>query len=73
LAKTVREKRWDFQDRLLARRNSGALVPEEGGDPVTPKEVYADGVVTKLPRWQAWARDIKEKLDAMLDQQAGVG
>jgi len=63
----------EFRDRYNDNRPHWALVPETGGDPVTPTEVYKDGVVTRLPRWQAWARDVKEKLDALLDQQDAVG
>jgi len=40
---------------------------------VTPADVYVDGVVTKLPRWQGWAREVKAKLEAMLDHGEAVG
>ena len=63
----------EFRERYNHRRPHWALVPVEGGDPVTPAEVYADGVVTKLPRWQGWAREVKAKLEAMLDQQEAIG
>ena len=44
-------------------------MPEEGGDPVTPADVYELGVVTQLPRWQPWAKAAKERLDEL--RQAG--
>jgi hypothetical protein len=31
-----------------------ALVPEEGGDPLVPAEVYADGCSIQIPRCQDW-------------------
>jgi transposase InsO family protein len=69
----ARECLAEFRERYNCHRPHWALVPAEGGDPVTPAEVYADGVVTKLPRWQAWAREVKAKLETMLDQQEVVG
>jgi len=30
---------------------------------------YEDGMVTQLPRWQGWARDVKAKLDDLLEEQ----
>ena len=49
------------------------LVPAEGGDPLVPAEVYAQGRRTQLPRWQGWAREVKKKLDALLEQDGVVG
>ena len=69
----ARECLAEFRERYNECRPHWALVPVEGGDPVTPAEVYADGVVTKLPRWQAWAREVKAKLEAMLEQQEAIG
>ena len=69
----ARECLAEFRERYNQRRPHWALIPVEGGDPVTPSEVYADGVVTKLPKWQAWAREVKAKLEAMLDQREAVG
>ena len=47
-----------------------ALIPEEGGDPVTPEEVYVGGVAVRIPKWQAWARAARAKLDKMLEEAA---
>jgi hypothetical protein len=47
-----------------------ALVPEEGGDPWVPEEVYAGGRTIRIPKWQGWAKGAKEKLDAMLQETA---
>lgn len=56
----------EFKDRYNQRRPHWALVPEAGGDPVTPKEVYVDGVKVGIPKWQAWAKGAKAKLDQMM-------
>ena len=56
----------DFRDRYNCFRPHWALRPEEGGDPLVPEEVYAQGRVTQLPRWQGWAKAAKEKLDEMM-------
>jgi transposase InsO family protein len=59
----------EFRERYNRQRPHWALVPVDGGDPVTPAEVYEDGIVTKLPRWQAWAHDVKKRLDELLEQK----
>jgi transposase InsO family protein len=56
----------DFRDRYNCFRPHWALRPEEGGDPLVPEEVYAQGSVVQLPRWQGWAKAAKEKLDEMM-------
>ena len=43
-----------------------ALVPEDGGDPLTPQDVYVSGCPIRIPRRQGWARGAKAKLDALL-------
>jgi len=60
----------EFHKRYNTTRPHWALVPETGGDPLVPAEVYADGHKTKLPRWQAWAVDVKKKLDKLLVEAA---
>ena len=60
----------EFQDRYNRLRPHWALIPEAGGDPVTPYDVYVAGVRTRIPRWQAWARAAKAKLDEMMEQAA---
>jgi len=63
----------EFRQRYNHSRPHWALIPEEGGDPLVPEEVYAQGRRTQLPRWQGWARDVKEKLDALLEVERAVG
>ncbi len=56
----------EFHQRYNNDRPHWALRPEEGGDPLVPAEVYAEGRRTQLPRWQPWAREVKRKLDELL-------
>ena len=56
----------EFRHRYNTLRPHWALVPEEGGDPVTPHEVYVEGVSTGIPRWQGWSRAAKAKLEQMM-------
>jgi putative transposase len=56
----------EFRERYNRLRPHWALRPEAGGDPLVPAEVYADGQVVQLPRWQQWARAAKAKLDEMM-------
>jgi len=60
----------EFRQRYNHLRPHWALVPEAGGDPVTPQDVYVGGVRTQIPRWQAWAKAAKAKLDEMLGKVA---
>mgnify|MGYP001812593315 FL=1 len=60
----------EFRARYNTERPHWALVPETGGDPVTPQDVYTGKVRTKLPRWQGWARQAKEKLDELRERAA---
>jgi transposase InsO family protein len=62
----ARECLEEFRQRYNCRRPHWALVPEEGGDPVTPYEVYVNGVAVAIPKWQAWARAAKARLDQMM-------
>jgi putative transposase len=57
----------EFRGRYNASRPHWALVPEEGGDPLVPAEVYAGGRAIQIPRWQGWARAARAKLDELLD------
>ena len=41
-------------------------MPEAGGGPVTPEEVYCGGVAVGIPKWQGRARDAKRKLDKVM-------
>jgi transposase InsO family protein len=60
----------EFRDRYNGRRPHWALVPEAGGDPVTPMEVYVGGVRTRVPKWQAWAKAAKARLDELMEEAA---
>jgi putative transposase len=60
----------EFRQRYNEIRPHWALVPEAGGDPVTPLEVYTGAVATQIPRWQGWAKAAREKLDQMLEPAA---
>lgn len=60
----------EFRDRYNYRRPHWALAPESGGDPVTPAQVYQGKVRVKIPKWQAWARNAKKKVDAMMKEAA---
>ena len=60
----------EFRTRYNRRRPHWALVPEEGGDTLVPEEVYTGSRSIKIPRWQAWARGAKKKLDQMLAAEA---
>ena len=56
----------EFQTRYNERRPHWALIPEEGGDPWVPAEVYRGNHATQIPNWQTWARHAKEKLEQLL-------
>jgi putative transposase len=60
----------EFRQRYNRRRPHWALVPEEGGDPLVPEEVYREARSITIPRWQGWAKGAKEKLDKMLTEAA---
>jgi putative transposase len=60
----------EFRARYNTLRPHWALVPEGGGDPLVPAAVYAGGRAIQIPRWQAWARAARAKLDALLDEVA---
>jgi transposase InsO family protein len=54
-----------FKERYNNDRPHWALIPPEGGDPVTPSDVYVNGVSVGIPKWQVWAKTAKAKLDGM--------
>ena len=60
----------EFRERYNMRRPHWALVPEEGGDPLTPHEVYAEGRKVGIPKWQGWAVAAKAKLEEMMEAVA---
>lgn len=63
----ARESLAAFHVRYNEVRPHWALVPNEGGDPLTPAEVYANGRAVQLPKWQGWARAAREKLKKMTE------
>jgi transposase InsO family protein len=56
----------EFHTRYNTLRPHWALVPEEGGDPLVPKEVYAGGRTVQIPRWQEWARAARSRLEELM-------
>ncbi len=56
-----------FRQRYNEVRPHWALIPPEGGDPVTPADVYVHGQAVALPKWQGWAKAAKEKLRQMTE------
>lgn len=66
----AREKLVTFRDRYNSIRPHWALAPAEGGDVLTPEDVYVKGRAITLPRWQGWAKAAKEKLDESMHQDA---
>jgi transposase InsO family protein len=60
----------EFRNRYNGRRPHWALIPEEGGDPLVPEEVYTSSRPIQIPKWQGWAKGAKEKLDQMLAEAA---
>lgn len=72
-AQHARECLAELTERYIHGRPHWAPIPVEGGDPLTPADVCMDGLVTKLPMWQGWAREAKAKLETMLDHREAVG
>jgi putative transposase len=60
----------EFQVRYNTVRPHWALVPEEGGDPLVPAEVYTGGRTVQIPRWQEWARAARARLEMLLEDVA---
>ena len=59
----------EFRRRYNESRPHWALIPEGGGDPVTPLDVYGKGLAIGIPRWQGWARSAKARLDALMNRE----
>jgi transposase InsO family protein len=60
----------EFRTRYNTARPHWALIPEAGGDPVTPEDVYVHGVAVRIPKWQPWAIQAKAKLEQMMEEAA---
>ena len=56
----------EFHVRYNDLRPHWALVPEEGGDPLVPAEVYAGCRAIAIPRWQEWACAARSRLEKLL-------
>jgi putative transposase len=56
----------EFRRRYNQLRPHWALIPESGGDPITPQDVYVNRLAVGIPKWQGWAKGAKERLDALL-------
>ena len=63
----ARESLEVFRRRYNEVRPHWALVPPEGGDPVTPADVYVHGQAVGLPKWQGWAKAARQKLNAIVE------
>lgn len=61
----ARECLAEFRERYNTRRPHWALVPEAGGDPLVPLEVYVGEQTIQTPRWQSWARAAQAKLEEL--------
>lgn len=57
-----------FRHRYNESRPHWALIPETGGDPLTPEDVYGSGCALQIPKWQGWAKGAKQRLDQLMDQ-----
>jgi transposase InsO family protein len=55
----------EFRKRYNEIRPHWALIPEGGGDVLTPADVYLHGKPVQLPKWQGWAIAAKQKLAAL--------
>ncbi len=60
----------EFHVRYNTMRPHWALVPDEGGDPLVPAEVYAGDRSIQIPRWQDWARAAYARLETLLEDVA---
>lgn len=60
----------EFHYRYNTIRPHWALIPQAGGDPLTPYDVYVEGRAVGIPKWQGWAKSAKAKLDKMIREEA---
>ena len=56
----------EFRERYNDRRPHWALIPEAGGDPLVPREVYVQNRSIQIPRWQTWARAAQQRLEELM-------
>jgi len=60
----------EFRQRYNTIRPHWSLIPQAGGDPMTPYDVYVEGKAIRIPKWQGWAKAAKAKLDKMMTEEA---
>ena len=60
----------EFRGRYNESRPHWALVPGNGGGPLTPHDVYVSGCAIRIPKWQGWAKGAKQRLDQLMGQAA---
>ena len=60
----------EFRDRYNRQRRHWALIPEDGGDPLTPEYGCVTGLAVQIPRWQGWATKAEEQLDQIILKDA---
>jgi len=60
----------EFRQRYNTIRPHWSLIPEAGGDPMTPYDVYVEGKTIQIPKWQGWAKAVKAKLAEMMTEEA---
>jgi transposase InsO family protein len=53
----------EFHERYNCDRPHWALLPPDGGDPLTPHQVYASGRAIRIPEWQKWAKAAKAQIE----------
>lgn len=68
----AREKLTAFRERYNQVRPHWALEPADGGDVLTPHEVYVERKLIVLPKWQGWAKAARQKLDEAMAQDAAL-
>ena len=59
-----------YRDVYNNIRPHWSLIPERGGDALTPEDVYRHGHSVKIPKWQKWAKAARAKLDGMMAEDA---
>ena len=47
-----------------------SLIPQAGGGPMTPYDVYVEGRAIKIPKWLSWAKTAKAKPDKLTTEEA---
>jgi transposase InsO family protein len=53
----------EFKERYNYKRPHWALIPKNGGDVLTPKDVYIYNMPIRIPEWQQWAKNARKKIE----------